>query len=218
MMKLWTYENHIWELRDEELNGRGSPVGKSTSLQKWAIIVDKSWLVLAVFWFSTLFAGNVNCMGFCFLAWIVLILTLKTDDFKSGTKTDVNRHGAANRLKLARRKYLVNKKIKASGKKKGTKRCKQYKRTMEISKAHGLLKSTIVLNFLHVFFIPSFNDLSGIFFFWGGGGCQFDGSFYCLIFDKYFLDTAPLHWRNNVLLLLLFKSNLFGRARGGGLL
>ena len=28
------------------INGRGSPVGKSTSLQKWGIIVDKSWLVL----------------------------------------------------------------------------------------------------------------------------------------------------------------------------
>ena len=44
-------------------------------------------------------------------------LTLKTDDFKSGTKADVNRHGAANGLKLEK-KVLVNNKIKASGKKK----------------------------------------------------------------------------------------------------
>ena len=37
---------------------------------------------------------------------------------KAEQTVDGNRHGAANRLKLARRKYLVNNKIKASGKKK----------------------------------------------------------------------------------------------------
>ena len=58
-------------------------------------------------------------------------LTLKTDDFKSGTKADVNRHGAANRLKLEK-KVLVNNKIKASGKKK-------YKTLQTIQVSHGNL-------------------------------------------------------------------------------